>query len=99
VIYYTKNRDISLNGAVTQFSHIKLPLFIAIIIKTTNKNMADPIPQQIDTNVNLIHSKASNKRDLCFIVAHELDAYLPGEESITVFFLKDLLSGTRKVSF
>jgi hypothetical protein len=49
-------------------------------------------------NVNDIKAKFSTKRDLYFFMAFELGAYLPKEKTVTIYFLKQLISGERLVS-
>ena len=45
----------------------------------------------------LTKSKFNSKRDIYFFYCFEMTAYLPPHKTITIYFLKQLMDGTKKV--
>lgn len=49
-------------------------------------------------NVSVVKSKLSTKKDLHLFLCYELDAYVPEQTCVSVYFMKDIINGTRRVS-
>ena len=49
-------------------------------------------------NVRDIAAKAPTKHDIYNVLAVEMEAYIPEENKVTGFFLRDLMNKTRTVS-
>ena len=45
-----------------------------------------------------VASKINSKSETFWMLSNSLDAHLPDEKYITIFFLRDLLTGKKKVS-
>ena len=55
------------------------------------------VEKTVLVNVNEIKSKLNSKRDIYFFYCFEMAAYLPPHKTITIYFLKQLMDGTKKV--
>ena len=44
-------------------------------------------------------AKCSSKREVYNFLTVDVGAYLPSYDSVTIYFLKDLISGTKKCKF
>ncbi len=45
----------------------------------------------------MFKGKLETKRDIHLLLAYSMDAYLPEEECVTMYFLKDLQADRKKV--
>ena len=51
----------------------------------------------IQVNVNNLKAKLTTKHDLYQFVTLHLNAFLPAERHVTVYYIKDIISGTKKI--
>lgn len=49
-------------------------------------------------NVNELKAKFSSKKDIYLFLSAEVGAYLPPCSLVSIYFLKDLMRGSKKVS-
>ena len=54
-------------------------------------------PQLTTLNIASITDKLSSKRDIFNFLTVEMGAYMPPYKDVSTFFLKDVLTGKRKV--
>ncbi len=52
----------------------------------------------VQANITLVKGKMSTKRDIHMFLCYELEAYLPDHKTVSMYFLKDLMAGRKKVS-
>ena len=50
-------------------------------------------------NFSIVRAKLSIKKDMHLFLCYELDAYLPEQHCMSVYFMKDINNGSKKVSF
>lgn len=55
-------------------------------------------PQLVKVNVHEIQEKMQSKKELYNFFTQDCKAYLPKLESISIFFLKEILRGEKEVS-
>jgi len=61
-----------------------------------NLNGAQQIPQQVRITAKEFASKFSTKRECFTFLAVDCKAYLPSYDTVTIYFLKDLIAGRKK---
>ena len=49
-------------------------------------------------NIHEMMEKVSSKRDIYLFLTQECEAYLPKMDTINIFFLKQVMRGTKEVS-
>ena len=60
----------------------------ARMINTGNKN--------VKVNAKTVAAKFKSKREVWNFLSFDADAFLPAEHCVTIYFMKDLLSGKKK---
>ena len=55
--------------------------------------------QQEKVNVQSFQAKYKSKRECYNFLAVDVGVYLPAYETVTIYFLKDIISGTKKCKY
>ena len=61
-------------------------------------SLANDPPQKEKLNAKTFSAKFRSKKEVWNFLAVDVGAYLPPKENITIYHMKDLVSGTKKVS-
>ena len=61
-----------------------------------NGNQAQQIPQKVRTSAKEFASKFSTKRECFTFLTIDCKAYLPSYDTLTIYFMKDLITGKKK---
>ena len=64
-----------------------------------NANNVQQIPQPVRITAKEFAAKFSTKRECFTFLAIDCKAYLPAYDTITIYFLKDLIAGRKKCKY